>query len=216
MGFVLLVLKLCPIQVVISLPLWIKLTMCQLLFFFLWNFSSFFSWRRRCPRNQLFSTVCYWLISIFWLFSKFWIITHEEHLRYTFWSVAIFWAVSEALAPCSEQQKVTKTILKSFSLTNPPKSHHSSLFWCILCTATPDISSSIKNINSTVRVSRLSFRFLWLWFIQYCCWNVADNQFFSWYQNVFLFNQNKFVFNEIYFCFITFFIISKEVFIQLK
>ena len=28
---------------------------------------------------------------------------------------------------------------------------------------TPDISSSSENINSTVCVSRLSFRFLWLW-----------------------------------------------------
>ena len=65
LDFVLLVLKLYPIQVVISLPLWIKLTMGQLLLFFLWNFSSFFSLRRRCPRNQTFFTVCYWLIGIF-------------------------------------------------------------------------------------------------------------------------------------------------------
>ena len=35
----------------------------------------------------------------------------------------------------------------------------------MLCTATADISSSSENINSTVRVSRLSFRFLWLWSI---------------------------------------------------
>ena len=33
----------------------------------------------------------------------------------------------------------------------------------MLCTATPDISSSSENINSAARVSRLSFRFLWLW-----------------------------------------------------
>ena len=32
----------------------------------------------------------------------------------------------------------------------------------MLCTATPDVSSLSKNINSTARVARLSFRFLWL------------------------------------------------------
>ena len=39
-----------------------------------------------------------------------------------------------------------------------------SLFWCMFCTATPDISSSSENINSTARVSKLYFRFLWLCF----------------------------------------------------
>ena len=39
------------------------------------------------------------------------------------------------------------------------KSHHFSRFWCIVCTATPNISSSNKNINNTARVSRL-FPFL--------------------------------------------------------
>ena len=34
----------------------------------------------------------------------------------------------------------------------------------MLCTATPDVSSSSENINIAVRVSKLSFRFLWLWF----------------------------------------------------
>ena len=29
----------------------------------------------------------------------------------------------------------------------------------MLCTATPDMSSSTENLNSTVRVSKLSFRF---------------------------------------------------------
>ena len=33
----------------------------------------------------------------------------------------------------------------------------------MLCTATPDISRSSENVNNTARVSRLSFRFLWLW-----------------------------------------------------
>ena len=44
LNIALLVLKLCPTQVVISLPLWIKLTLGQLLLFFLSNFSSFFSY----------------------------------------------------------------------------------------------------------------------------------------------------------------------------
>ena len=44
MYVVLLVFKLCPIQVVISIPLWIKLTTDQLLPFFLCNFSSFLSY----------------------------------------------------------------------------------------------------------------------------------------------------------------------------
>ena len=56
----LLVLKLYPIQVVVSLPLWIKLAMGQLLLFFLCNFSSFFSLRQRCLRNQPFFTVIDW------------------------------------------------------------------------------------------------------------------------------------------------------------
>ena len=38
-----------------------------------------------------------------------------------------------------------------------------SLFWCISCMATPEITSSSKNSNNTARVYRLSFRFLWLW-----------------------------------------------------
>ena len=46
----------------------------------------------------------------------------------------------------------------------PSKSRNFSLFCCMLCTATPDISSPSENINSTACVSRLSFCFLWLWF----------------------------------------------------
>ena len=37
-------LKPYPIQVIISIPMWIKLTMCQLLLFFLCNFCSLFSY----------------------------------------------------------------------------------------------------------------------------------------------------------------------------
>ena len=61
---------------------------------------------------------------------------------------------------------MAKTCLKSFSLTKVihNKSPHFLMFWWMLCTATPDIFSSSKNINSTDRVSRLSFRFLWLWY----------------------------------------------------
>ena len=45
------------------------------------------------------------------------------------------------------------------------KSQYFSLFWCILCTVTPDISRSTENVINVVRVSRLSFRFVWLrWF----------------------------------------------------
>ena len=38
----------------------------------------------------------------------------------------------------------------------------------MLGTATPDISSSSENINNTALVSRLSFRFLWLWHSSLC------------------------------------------------
>ena len=97
LDFVFLVLKLCPIQVVISLPLWIKLTMGQLLLFFLCNFSSFFSYVRGIPVTNHFSLL---LIDRYILAIQQ-IITYKEHLQYSFWSVAIFWTSSEALAPRS-------------------------------------------------------------------------------------------------------------------
>ena len=59
---------------------------------------------------------------------------------------------------------MAKTASKSFSLC---KSRHFLLFWCIFCTTTPDISISSANINNTARISRLSFRFLWLWLFQW-------------------------------------------------
>ena len=77
---VLLVLKLCPIQVVISLSLWIKLTMGQLLLFFLCNFSSFFSYVGGIPVTNHFSLL---LIDRYILAIQQ-IITHKEHLRYSF------------------------------------------------------------------------------------------------------------------------------------
>ena len=67
LDFVILVLKLYPIQVVISLPLWVKLTMGQLLLLFLYNFCSFFRYVGGVPVTNLFSPL---LIDIFWLFSK--------------------------------------------------------------------------------------------------------------------------------------------------
>ena len=154
----LLVLKLCPIIVIISLPLWIKLTMGQLLIFFLCNFSSFFSYIRGTLVTNHFSLL---LIDRYILAIKQ-IITRQMHLRYCLWSLGIFWTASEALAPWSWQQKVAKTASKSFSLKIPHKSCHFLLFWCMLCMATPDILSSSQNINSMARVFRLSFRFLWL------------------------------------------------------
>ena len=50
-----LILKLCPIQVFISLPLWVKHTMGQLLLFFLCNVSSLFTYVRGVPVTNLFS-----------------------------------------------------------------------------------------------------------------------------------------------------------------
>ena len=90
---------------------------------------------------------------IFWLFSKLW---HEEHLQYSFWSEAIFWTASEALALWSQQQKVAKTTSKSLSLSN---SSQKLPFFAVLMYA---LYGHPRYFNSTARVSRLSFRFLWL------------------------------------------------------
>ena len=57
LDFVLLLFKLYPIQVVISIPLWIKPTMGLLLLFLLCSFRSFFSLCWRCLRNQPLFTV---------------------------------------------------------------------------------------------------------------------------------------------------------------
>ena len=146
-----LVLKLCPIQVVISLPLWIKLTMGQLLLFFLCNFSTFFSYVGGIPVTNHFSLL---LIDRYTLAIQQ-IIAHKEHLWYCFWYVAIFWTFRSLGTIVITTER--------FYWAVPSKSRHFLLFWCLLCTVTSDISSSSKNINSTTRVSRLSFRFLWLW-----------------------------------------------------
>ena len=102
MDFVVLVLKLYPIQVVISLPLWIKLTMGQLLLFFMCRFSSFFSYVGGALVTNLFSLL---LIDKYILAIQQ-IITHQEHFRYSFWSVAIFWTASKSFWLTSSTQKV--------------------------------------------------------------------------------------------------------------
>ena len=86
MDFVLLVLKLCPIQVVIWLPLWIKLAMGQLLLLSLWNFCSFFSYIIVVLVTNLFSLL---LIDRYILDIQQ-IVTHEELLWYCFWSLTNF------------------------------------------------------------------------------------------------------------------------------
>ena len=80
LDFVLLVLKLYPIQVVISLPLWIKLTMDQLLLFFLCSLCSFFSFVGGALVTNFFSLL---LIDRYILAIQQ-VITHEEHLQYSF------------------------------------------------------------------------------------------------------------------------------------
>ena len=47
-----------------------------------------------------------------------------------------------------------------FHLAIPHRSYHFSLFWCILCTVTPDISSSGENINKYDLGFRTIFLFL--------------------------------------------------------
>ena len=106
----LLVLKLYPIQVVISLPLWIKLIMDQLLLFYLWNFSSFFSLRQRCPRNQPFSQ----FVIDRYILAIQQIITHKERLRYTFWSVETSWTASDTMAPRPLHRKWLKQTQSHF------------------------------------------------------------------------------------------------------
>ena len=77
-------------------------------------------------------------------------------MQYSFWSEAIFWTASEALALWSQQQKVAKTTSKSLSLSN---SSQKLPFFAVLMYA---LYGHPRYFNSTARVSRLSFRFLWL------------------------------------------------------
>ena len=96
------------------LTFYIDKTHCgPVIVFFLCNLSSFFSLRRRCPRNQPFSLL---LINRYILAIQR--IVAQEHLQYSFWSVTVSWTTSEALAPSSKQQIVAKTASKLFSLSN--------------------------------------------------------------------------------------------------
>ena len=45
---------------------------------------------------------------------------------------------------------MAKVASESFSLSNSSQNHHFPLFWCILCTATRDISSLSESINNTI------------------------------------------------------------------
>ena len=60
------------------------------------------------------------------------IITFEEHLRCSFW---LQW-------PCELPQSLWHHSHNPFHYVIPDKSHNFPLFWCLLCTATSDISSS--------------------------------------------------------------------------
>ena len=141
----LLVWKLWPIQVVISLPLWIKLTMSQLLLqlllllFFLCNFSSFFSYVGGILVNKHFSLL---------LIDRYILATQQimKHTR----------SICDTLFDMQRSSELPQKPWQPqshFHWAVPQKSCHFSLF-----------SSSSENINSTARVLRLSFRFLWLWF----------------------------------------------------
>ena len=79
-------------SIVISLSFWIGLIMGHLLLFFLYNFCSFFSYVGGVLIVNLFSLL---LIDRYILAIQQ-IITHEKHLRYSFWSVGVFWTASEA------------------------------------------------------------------------------------------------------------------------
>ena len=64
---------------------------------------------------------------------------------------------------------MAKTAPKSFSLSNSSQKspfYEKSQFWSMLCTATPEISSSSENVNSTVFPDYLSFSYdcgeMWL------------------------------------------------------
>ena len=112
--------NLYPIQVVISLPWWIKHTMRQLLIFFLWKCLSFFSYVGGALVFNFFSVI---------LFDKHILaiqqtITHEEDLWHSFWSVTICWTAAEALVPWSKQQKMAKKSFYDVCSVQPPQIFH--------------------------------------------------------------------------------------------
>ena len=122
--FVLMVLKLYSKQVVILLPLLIKLTMGQLLLFFLCNFSSFLSYVGAVQVTNLFPLL---LIDRYILAIQQ-IITHEEHLRYSFDQQQ---SSELPQKPWHYGHNNRKQLIQSqsyFYLTIPHKSHHFWLF----------------------------------------------------------------------------------------
>ena len=143
--------------------------MGQLLRFFLCNFNIFFSYVGGIPVTNHFSLL---LIDRYILAIQQ-IITHKEHFRYSFSSEL----PQKPWHHGHNNRKWLKQPQSHFYWAVPSKSRHFSLFWCMLCTATPDISSSSENINSTARGFWLSFRFLWLCFYYtYGMYMVKDEQ----------------------------------------
>ena len=159
MDFVLLVLKLYPIQVVFSLPLWMKLTSSQLFLFFLSNFFSFVSYIGGALGTNLFFTVINWYV-YFWYSVNYntcqAFLTHFlicSDLLNCLRSVGIIVITTE-----SGLNRIKVIFTKPF-LRKP---HFFAVFlYTLCCTAAPDISSSTENINSMAHISRLYFCFLW-------------------------------------------------------
>ena len=131
-------------KVAISPPLYIKLTMGQLLLLFLWNFCSFFSYVKGVLVTNLSSLL---LIDIFWLFSKLY------HTR----SICdnLFYLKRSSELPqkrwhhSHNNRKWLKQPQSNFYEAITHKCHHFSLFWCILCTATQIFQVQAK--ISTIR-----------------------------------------------------------------
>ena len=71
--------------------------MGQLLLFFLRNFRSFFSYVGGVLLTNRFSPL--WIDRYILAIQQ--IITHEEHLCYSFWPTAIFWTTSDVSVPWS-------------------------------------------------------------------------------------------------------------------
>ena len=146
-----LALKLCPIQIVICFSLWINLTTGLSV-----QLQQLFSYVGGTLLTNQFSL----LLIDPCVLAIYQITTHEKHLRYCFWSVPSSELLQKSWHHGHNNRKWLKQSQSHFDWAITHKSYHFSLFWCMFCTATPDISSSSKNINSTARVSRLSFRFL--------------------------------------------------------
>ena len=139
-------LKPYPIQVIISIPMWIKLTMDQLLLFFLCNFCSLFSYVGGVLAKESF-------------FHRYWFIYFDYSANYDTQRVFVInFLISNDLLNCF--RKWLKQPQNHFNSGSSQKSQHFLLFRCILCMDTPDISIFRENLNNTARVSRLLIRFL--------------------------------------------------------